>query len=227
MKSAVKNGASAAVDKEFEQVPVTNLRPERVRRPSFMIFGVLLVLLAALAGAMLFRASNSRSKALVLRNDMVAGQELSAEDLSTIDLDSVPKLAWVSVGEQDSIVGRSARGPLSQGQLVSASMFDERAATIGVNTVIVAVAVRPGAMPPTAQTGDVVRMQLIDIADESDPTAVGQSIPIGEAVVWSITEAGSTPGDVIVELAVPVENEREVSQAASTGRMKLNLTGEE
>lgn len=227
MKSAVTNGASAAVNGDLEQVPVTNLRPERVRRPSFMIFGLLLVLLAALAGAMLFRASNSRSKALVLKNDIAVGQELSADDLVVIDVDAVPNLQWVPARDQADIVGLSARGPLVTGQLISKSMFTERAATIGEDSVIVAVAVRPGAMPPTAQMGDVVRMQLIDLADESTPGGLGQSIPIGEATVWSITEAGSTPGDVIVELAVPVENEREVSQAASTGRMKLNLTGAE
>jgi len=226
MKSAVTNGASVAVNREQSQVPVTSLKSERVRRPSFMIFGVLLVLLAALGGAMLFRASATRSQALVLKNDLAVGEELEASDLVIVDLDVAPNLQWVPAQEQASIVGLSARGPLTRGQLVAASMFAERSSTIGPNNVIVAVAMRAGAMPPTARVGDEVSMQLTKEANEADPSTLSQSTPIGNATIWSISESGSAPGEAIVELTVRVDSEQEVSQAASTGRMKLNLTGD-
>ncbi len=192
-----------------------------------MIFGVLLILLAALAGALLFRSSNSRSQALVLRNDLATGQELQTTDLVVVEIDAVPNLKWVPANSQDEIVGLSARGPLSGGQLVSASMFTERAATIGSETVIIAAAVRPGAIPPTSQVGDTVSIQVTNADESANLDGLGESTPVGEAVIWSIAGTASTSGEVVVELAVPSGDERRVSQAASSGRMKLNLTGDE
>ena len=79
------------------------LRPRR--SPRLVALGVLFVVLGALGAAALYSASVDQRTAVVMAEDVVRGQQLTAEDLSIV---SVPAGFQVDVTKRSSIESTSS-----------------------------------------------------------------------------------------------------------------------
>lgn len=196
------------------------LSPRRRRRPGTIALGLGLVLLAALAGAIRADAGSESVVAVLITRSMVPGEQLTVGHLVAIEIEPAPGLDWVSVDEQDELLGRSARGPIEPGRLAVRSMFDERADTVGAGRVVIPAAIGRGGIPPSLLVGDRVRMHgfRLDPGPSADPTS------LGTAVVWSVRHGeGTLPS--LVELLVEDEREAAITNAAADGVLRLNLVG--
>lgn len=206
--------------------PTTELRRRDGPRPSFVLVGVMLIVGAALAGALIVRSSSSTVPALILAQDLRPGQTLTASHLTVAEIGTAPGLSWVGPADQDRIVGAAAAGPLVAGQLVTADMFSSRSASIGAGNVIVAAALRAGDAPVSVLPGDRVSLQWtgpVTGPSFDDPAGVTASRPIGEARIWSVASSGA--GDMVLSLLVEASLETVVSQSAAAGSLKVNIVG--
>ncbi len=218
-------------------MPIADLGGRRARRPSLVVVGLLVVCASALAGALALRATSGTAPALVMARPLARGDVVVATDLRVVDIEPSPGLAWMPASEQGQIIDSAARGPVVAGQLVSGELFGSPQAAIGPGRVVVAAALRPGDLPESARPGDGVRIHVIgsggdppgpppaDGGSGRDMGARAGSQSLGRGLVWSVTVTGGGTGGPLVELLIDDELESAVTQAAATGRLKLNLVG--
>lgn len=209
------------VDPVGNQVPITPLKAGRERRPSFVLIGLALVLLAALAGALLIRSVSTTVPVVALRSDIREGSVVAAEDLKSVEINPTPELQYVSFTDRDQLIGRLATADLVAGQLATTQMFSERLDKIGADRVVVSLALGPGQMP-AATIGDEVNLYMTGDSSAGEDRAAEL---VTSAEVWRFDPAGVGSG-IVVELLVDRSNEAVITEAISSGSIRINLVGQ-
>jgi hypothetical protein len=201
------------------QKPAAPSAVQRRRQVPWIVAGVLLVVGCALAfGVASVRASHGED-VLSLARSVPAGRVVQPGDLRVVKVTPTAGLDPVPAVSESSTVGRPAAVALVAGTLLTPA---DLGTPSGGNGDVVAVALKPGAYPPSLGPGGRVDVVPVVGGSSSGSTPVsGQSGSIG-AVVLSVdaTPAGSS-ADAVVTLQVNPADADEVAALAAAGQIAL------
>lgn len=198
--------------------PAARFEPGRVadtrhRNPTWIIAGVLLVLLSALGGVLLFTSTDDRAEVLVAAVDIDPGRAVVAGDLQIARVAADDRVRSIPAAEAAELVGQQTNGRIPAGTVLSPEMFDT-AVALGPDEMVIGAALDPGEAPlPGLQIGDAVVL-LDTAAPVADPAATVPGAPgartIGTGSVWAVEPIATG------QLWVSIRVDRSVGEAASS-----------
>jgi len=200
--------------------------PRRGRRRSVPLAagGVVLVVACALVFAEGWLAAGHRQPVLALAQPVAAGQVITAADLETVRVSAAGPVSLVPASRQDEVVGSTAAASLPAGTLLAGSDIGTPPPVKG--QVRLGIALKPGAYPPDLAAGQDVDVLATPAAAASGSSSSGgapAALPVGEAVVLSVSlaAASSGSGDTVVEIQVPADAMPQVAAANAAGQIAL------
>lgn len=189
--------------------PAAKLRT--ARRPRLLLFGVVLAVIGALAGVLVYRQANNREEIIVLARAVPFGQVITREDLTTASLPLGTGLSTIAFTDADTVVGRSAATDLLVGQPLSSSAIAVTAPP-APGFAVVGIAVGRGRAPATPLLPrDQVLMVSVSAA----------ASPIAATVLRSGEPDGA--GKWTVDLLVAEASAAELVRAAADDHAALVL----
>ena len=144
---------------------------------------------------------------LVLRQDVVAGQQLAASDLKIVTVDA-PGLSTMRASDESQVVGKALSVSLPAGSLLSAGLLVGNTGPLP-GQAIVGAALKPGAFPPDLTPG--ARVQIY----------TGAADPLSAATVFTLQARTDAQAETVVSLMVPAKVAGTVSAAAAAGTLTL------
>lgn len=124
-----------------------------------VIGGILLVIAAVVVGARVIGGSARTIGVWAAERDLAAGTVLTAEDLSTAEVNLGDNADLYVTSAASSPIGLTVATPLRAGELLAVSAVDEPA-----SGRVVAVGVEPNNMPPGVGHGSVIDLYLTTAA---------------------------------------------------------------
>lgn len=201
-------------------------RARRLATPGWLdarlVLGVVLVLVAVVAGARVFASAGRSTSVYVARHALVPGEHLVAADLAVGQVRfSGEGGSYIAVG------GRAPTGYLvtryvAAGELLPLTALSASASTVGASRYVT-VPVAPGHLPSSLEHGDLVDVYVTPKVAAGDrvpaPTCVLAAVPVDSADGGSESlSAGST---VAVVLDVPAAKVGTLIHAVEDGTIDL------
>lgn len=213
-------------------LPVASVASPTKRKPTWVLFGALLVGLSAVVGAWVFTATSERMSVVTAAHDIEPGEVLSASDLRVVEIGRSGELRAVLSDQQELVIGRAARGPIPAGTVLNVDLFASADQVIPNGSAVVGASLEPGAAPiADLRPGDrvdllgVERVQGVPAVESADDGPTANVLASG--TVWSIEPpaSNSASSKVWVAIVVPIESQGVVAQAAADGLLRLSLIG--
>jgi len=212
--------------------PAARFEPGRVadarhRNPTWIIAGVLLVLLSALGGVLLFTSSDDRVEVLVAAADMEPGRAVVASDLRIERVAVDAGVRTIPAVDADSLVGELPVGLIPAGSMLAPQMFDT-AISLGPDEMIIGAALDPGEAPMSdLQVGAAVELFDVsvsgaDAAAGSAPAATAAST-IGTGTVWAAEDLAT--GQIWVSVRVDRTTGATAALVSAQDRLRIVLVG--
>jgi hypothetical protein len=195
----------------------------RQRNPLWLAGGLLLVVLCALGGVLLYSSADDRTKVVVAAADLEPGRPLTEDDLRITDLVLTDDVAAVSPQQAGDLVGLLPVGRVPAGTLLNEAMFSPEV-PLGPGEMVVGAALEPGAAPLSQiDVGAAVEVLYAPPAPPGgvEGTSVAPAESLGRGTVWAVESLAT--GQVWVSLRVTTDVGRMVSQAAESGGLRLAL----
>jgi len=189
----------------------------RERRPMLAALGVLLIVGGAATSGLLALRSDERVPVLVASRDIAAGEEITADALTTTSVAS-EDTHLIPASQEDQLVGQYARLTISSGQLMDTAML-MRTAALRPGSVAVGAELGSGRVPALGlQAGDVV--DLIAVAD-----GVGEVLAEGVLVSSFITanETGAGSGAATATFIVDQADGPRIAAVNAAGELAVVL----
>lgn len=197
--------------------------PQRRRRLSWALLGVLLVSCSVLGFALWSLNQAERTPVLVAATDIDAGQVIEREDVKAVSVGADPGVRLLTTSERALVVGQIARGPIPAGTPLSPLLVAE-ADAVPDGTSIVGASLSPGEYPTSAlRAGD--RVELVQVLTAS--TITNETLEVlGTAQIWTV-EQFLTSGEpkLFISLAVDEDDAAEIANTISQQRLRLVLVG--
>jgi hypothetical protein len=190
----------------------------RRRSGTLAAAGVLLVAGCALAFALTWLRAGDRTPVLAVSRTVATGQVITAADLTVARVSADGPVSLIPSSQEAAVAGHPAGSLLTAGDIGPAPPPAGQA--------LLGVAVKPGQFPPDLVAGDTVDV----LATPAGPatggsTGAGSSaqaaLPVGRAIVVSVSAQPAAPGTVVVELQVPQDAMPQVAAAAAAGQIDL------
>lgn len=135
--------------------------PSRRANPRLVVVALLLGLLVAAGALKAMSVAAERTPALVLRRDVAAGTEITADMIGTVPVASDGAIGALAEGDRAVVVGRVALHRLAAGDLLRASdLTDEQ--PVGPDQRRVGMRIDRGRFPYDLQAGTRVRVVTED-----------------------------------------------------------------
>lgn len=204
-----------------EAAPVPQTRPKLRRRPLLIAAALVLVTVGALTAAWLTTVVGHTSSVLALRDTVHRGDQITRQDLMTVNISPDPALKTVPAGDVDAIVGQYATTDLPAGGILPAGAYAATNA-LPAGQTLVGVSLAPGQAPSQNLTaGDRVKIVVTPRAQDDPPTSAPATI---DAIVVSSRPVGDQ-GQVILDVSVPEAQAALLAATAATGRVAIVLDG--
>jgi SAF domain len=203
---------------------VMSLSAPKRRRPSWVLFGGLLVGLATLLGAYVFATSTQRMSVIVAGRDLGPGDVVTATDLRVVEIGQAGGLRAIVSSQQTLIIGRAARGSIPAGTVLNTDLFTDAEQVIPVGMVVIGASLDPGAAPiPGLRSGD--RVEVVGVVKSASSDQV-PAVVLAAGTVWAVGTAGTSSSSKLwVSVLIPAGVQTAVAQAAADGRLRLSLSG--
>ena len=216
--------------------PAARFEPGRVaearhRNPTWLLAGVLLVLVSALGGVLLFSSNDDRSEVLVAAADLAPGQPLERSDLRIQRVALDGGIASIDPSDAPELVGRITVGQVPAGAMLAPGMFADDAA-LGADEMVVGAALDPGEAPLSEmQVGAPVELLVLNLPDPGQPAAAELGTPavgptatsIGSGTVWAVESIAT--GQIWVSMRVDRQVGLTASLAAAQDALRVVLVG--
>jgi hypothetical protein len=150
---------------------------------------------------------------------------ITAADLETVRVSAAGPVSLVPASRQAEVVGSTAAVSLPAGSLLAGSDIGPPPPVKG--QVRLGVALKPGQYPPDLAAGQDVDVlatpSSATTGSSSGPGSAGAALPVGEAMVLSVSpaSAASSSGDTVAELQVPADAMPQVAAANAAGQVAL------
>jgi Flp pilus assembly protein CpaB len=214
------NGESAA--------SVVSLSAPKRRRPTWVVFGAVMVGLATLLGVWVFSTSSQRISVMVAARDIAPGEVIEATDMRVVEMGRTDGLRAIQPSQQQLVIGQAARGPLPEGTVLNTGLFASRDRVVPAGQVVVGAALEPGAAPVAGlAAGDRVDVLAVVKATGTPTNESLVASVVASGTVWSVQlpGQGGVSSKQVVSLLIPAEAQAVVAQAAADGRLRLSLVG--
>ena len=196
---------------------------KRRRRPRMLALGIALLVVGALGAWWITDRLSTTSQVVVAAADVPEGQVITADDLTTSDVNVPSGSAVISGSELDSLVGQRTTTSLEQGALLSPSQVSA-ASVPGEGTAIVGIKVAPGQIPTqNVDPGDPV--QIVGTPKSGDDPPSGDA-PTVNGTIQALGEP-STDGTYVVDVLVSDDQAGTLTALSATGRIGVILVPEE
>lgn len=221
--------------------PVARVEAGRVAEPhhrnaAWLLGGVLLVVLSALGGVLLFTSRDDRIDVLVAAGDLRMGDVVERQDLRIERIAVDGGLAVVGPSAVDELLGQYVVSGVPEGTLVNRAMFSSGSG-LGADEMEVGAALDPGEFPQSdLPIGAPVELLVTAPADHglapvagsveggsgvpAEPAA-GAARSIGTGIVTRSEERAS--GQLLVTLRVSEDVGLLVTQAATEDTLRVVL----
>lgn len=199
----------------------------RQRNPGWLLAGVLLVLVSALAGVLLFSSADDKHEVLVAAGDVEIGQPLLRSHLRVVRMSTAPGVDTLGPDDVSDIVGRIAVGRIPSGTVLHPAMFDVTP-PLAADEMVFGAALAPGAAPiSSVSIGSPVRLLSVPhavVGANPASTDVPQTAgTLGDGIVWGYEALGS--GNVWVSVRTTTEIGLAASKAAQDDELRIVLVG--
>ena len=200
-------------------------RATRLPTPSWLdvrlVLGVVLVLLAVVAGARIFAAAGHYTDVYVARHPLVPGEHLAPDDLAVGQVRFRGEgQGYVAAGNEP--VGYVVTRYVAAGELVPVTALSGRPEAAAASR-LVAVPVEPGHLPSDLGHGDLVDLYVTPKSGSGAklpiPIAVVSSVPVDSYDDGSRSLSGAATASVV--LAVPRDQVVDVVRAIESGTVDL------
>jgi hypothetical protein len=213
--------------------PAAHFDPGRVaeprhRNPAWLLAGVLLVVLCALGGVLLFSSADNRTEVLVAARDLEPGELISRGDLRIARLAIDGDIGSLSPADVDGLVGRLAVGRIPNGALLTGGMFADEL-PLAADEMVFGAALDPGEAPLSGvQVGAPV--ELLDVPKatpgaepETDTNTTTKAVVIGTGTVWAVEQLAT--GQLWIAMRVPRAVGLTASEASQADTLRVVLVG--
>jgi Flp pilus assembly protein CpaB len=207
---------------------VVSLSAPKRRRPTWVVFGAVMVGIAMLLGVWVFTTSSQRISVMVAARDIPPGKVIEPTDMRVVEMGRTGGLRAIQPSQQQLVIGQAARGPIPEGTVLNTGLFASRDRVVPAGQVVVGAALEPGAAPGAGlAAGDRVDMLAVAKATGAPIGASPVASVVASGTVWSVQPLGQGPASakLVVSVLVPAEAQAVVAQAASDGRLRLSLVG--
>lgn len=203
-----------------QDVALTHVKPRR--RPWLWVLSALLIALGALLAGTVVNMVKNTVPVVVAARDVPRGAQLTAEDLTTVDVHPDPALRTVPGADMAGLVGETVRVDLPQGALVVPGSTGEEIAPVE-GQALVGVALTPPQMPAGGlKPGQIV--QLISTPRQGDDVTTDSPVIDVEAVIVT-TEVVVDTNLTVVNVTVDAAQAPLVATLSATGRLALIVKG--
>lgn len=203
-----------------QDVALTYVKPRR--RPWLWVLSALLIALGALLAGTVVNMVKDTVPVVVAARDVPRGAQLTAEDLTTVDVHPDPALRTVPGADMAGLVGETVRVDLPQGALVVPGSTGEEIAPVE-GQALVGVALTPPQMPAGGlKPGQIV--QLISTPRQGDDVTTDSPVIDVEAVIVT-TEVVVDTNLTVVNVTVDAAQAPLVATLSATGRLALIVKG--
>ena len=197
----------------------------QARRPklSWIAVGLVLVLIAAMLGAITIARVAAREPVLALAMPIERGEVLTDDHLAVVQVATDDQIATVPVDLRPDLVGLIAQSDLAPGTLLARDQLSE-GPTLPDGWSVVGLALNPGEYPTSAlAAGDPV-----EVVRTPDPTGVRGDASAVEVIapaaeVFAVELLSESARSLMVSLAVPADVAPTVAASAAEGRIRLVL----
>lgn len=199
-------------------------RPRRRNGP-LTVTGVLVVAGCALMFAVGWLHAGHRQPVLALARPVTAGHVFSAADLQVVRVSAAGPVRLVPASQESTVIGRTAAAAMPAGSLLISAEIG--GAPLGAGQAILGVAVKPGQYPPELSAGQTVNVLATPGSSAGTSGSGGTggaspaALPVGRAVVLSVSQPASTSGVTVVELEVSQDVMPQVAAASASGQIAL------
>ena len=195
----------------------------RRRNVPLALGGALAVIICAALFAAAWQNAGHRQPALAVARDITAGQVITAADLQVAQVSASGPVILVPPSQEPSVIGRPAAVPLAAGSLLTAG--DVGTPQPAPGQVRLGVALKPGQYPPDLSPGQEVDVLAVPAAAGTSPGSQGGSqaaaLPVGTAVVLSVTAQAAQDGGIVAELQAGKDTMPQIAAAAASGLITL------
>ena len=216
--------------------PAARFDPGRVaeprhRNPTWLIAGILLVVLSALGGVLLFSSTDDRSEVLVAADDLEPGRPIERSDLRIERVAVDGGIASVDPADAAELIGRIPVGRVPAGAVLAPGMFADEV-TLGADEMVVGAALDPGEAPLSGlQIGSPVELLALVPADapatsDGAGPAAGEAraaVSLGTGTVWAVEPVAT--GQLWVSMRVDRGVGLAASQASAADTLRVVLVG--
>lgn len=227
MATTTRHGPSA--EAPTSRKAASDLRLElptaQARRPklSWIAVGLVLVLIAAMLGAITIARVAAREPVLALAMPIARGEVLTDDHLAVVQVATDDQIATVPAELRDDHVGLVAQADMAPGMLLAGDQLAE-GPSLPDGWSVVGLALNPGEYPTSAlAAGDPVEVVRTPapIGVRGDTSTVEVLAPAAE--VFSVELLSESARSFMVALAVPADVAPTVAAAAAEGRVRLVL----
>lgn len=197
--------------------PAAVVPPRGRRRPAFLVAGVAMVAVGALAAIWLVSASGHRVQVVMLAHDVAYGTVLAAGDLTTTAVAVDPAVAVIPADEEAGLVGQTATANLAAGSLLSPGDFTT-AGVLKSGQVLVPLPIPADRMPAGGlSAGD--RLLVVDAPPVGADPAAG--VPSSFAATVVRVGPPDVNATVVVDVAASSGDGPALATRAATGRFAI------
>lgn len=184
----------------------------RRRRWPHLFVGLLLVAACAAGVVVLSQQLSERRPVLVLARPVVAGQVLTAADVTLARVAADAPVAVIGAERLPEVVGSTAAVDLRAGSLVTEAVLGP-AEVPAAGESVVALGVKPGRYPPRLRAGASVR--VVPVASQ-DTGAAPANAPEGgwDAVVLDVAASEAAQSATVITLRLSDEHAGQVAALA-------------
>jgi hypothetical protein len=197
----------------------------RHRNPAWVLGGVLVVVLCALGGVLLFSSADDRTEVLVAAGDLEPGEPISRGDLRIERIVLDGGVGSLSPAAVDELVGQLPVGRIPAGSLLAPGMFVAEV-PLAANEMVFGAALDPGEAPLSGvQVGAPV--ELLDVARPSQTAEPGTdpvaAVAIGTGTVWAVEPLAT--GQLWISVRAPRTVGLAASEASQLDTLRVVLIG--
>jgi hypothetical protein len=222
-RSPLKTRVRVFGEKKTSSRPAGSSTIKTRRRPALVALGVALAILGGLGSFYYASSLSDTVTVLTTKADIARGAEITAADLTTLEITGGQDTSAFTPAQSDQVVGTIASVDLPIGTLVSANNTGKGLA-IEDGQSIVGVALGVAQMPTFAlAAGDTVRIIDTPVAQGEPPATTPKSFG---ATVFT-TKYDEKTSQWIVDLVVPEDNASDIAARAATGRVALVVDSSE
>jgi hypothetical protein len=198
----------------------------RHRNPGWLLGGVLLVLVSAIGGVLLFSSADDRRGVLVAAGDIEVGQPVERSHLRVVQMSAASGVQTLGTGDASALIGQIPVGRVPAGTVLNPSMFSS-SSPLAADEMVFGAALDPGEAPMSSVTvGAAVRLVAAPRAvagAEREPGAPPPADVIGDGVIWDYETLGS--GKLWLSVRTTVDVGLRASKAAQDDELRVVIIG--